>query len=195
MRRFRWVLLPVALAALAPAPAPAQKKSVLLPVPAPAPLLRKLQLTAEQEAKLDVARQAWEEELARVKAQGAGADLKQALGGAAAGYRSVLAAVLSPAQRVQLLDLVEEARQYGALGEVGIALAAMDLTVEQKGRIQEAVARAQPELERLGAAAKLNRDEAAARQAEELRRKLLDEVTAYLSPRQRRSLPASKKTE
>lgn len=193
MRPFALTLV-LLVAALLPAPLPAgAQKKAALPTPVPTPLFRGLGLNAEQEARLNAADQAYRAELERVKASGRDQDLKARLQPAAEQYRQVLAATLTPAQQEFLLARYEEAGNYRALGDLAYYLAAVELSGEQKEKIGASAARYQPDLERLGAAAKLHRDEGAAREAASLREKLLAEVIAVLTPAQRLALPPAKK--
>ena len=107
----------------------------------------------------------------------------------------MLESTLTPAQQERLQALYDDSRQYAALGYVGFCLAGLDLSGEQKAAIQASIARYRPEIERLGAAAKLNRDEAGGQQAAQLWDRLMDEVTSVLTAQQRQALPAPKNSK
>jgi Spy/CpxP family protein refolding chaperone len=189
-----WPVVAVAVGSFAilTTAASAQKKANL-PTPVPAPLLGRLNPSADQQNRLQAAAAAFEAAAQQAKAQAGTADQKQILGAAATAYREALRGALTPAQQEQLRALYEEGLQYRFLGELGWHLAAINLTEDQKAKIKAAIERYQPDLEKLGAAAKLNKDEAAARRAHDLRMKLVEEVTAVLTAEQRQSLPPLKR--
>lgn len=185
----RWSLL-LFVSALCAAPTLAQKKSAAVPTPVPTPILSRLDLDADGLSRIRAAESALHEELRRQKQ--AGTTDKQRLAPAFEAYRATLDQVLDAGRRERLLQLYEESTRYRGLGDLSYHLVALDLSEEQKGRILALIEQRRPELERLGAKAKLDRDQEAARQAADLRSELVNGVRAVLTPAQAAKLPQPK---
>jgi Spy/CpxP family protein refolding chaperone len=156
--------------------------------PIPAPLLAKLNLSAEQQARVKAAVDAYQAEMRKLDKLTTREERGEAAGKAAQTYRAALQAALAPEQLQQLQASLEEARR---LGPFWTQLVLLDLSDEQKTKIKAIAARYEDEFQKLRASAQ----EAGAREAlrakfTELQGKMADEVRAVLTPQQQKQFEA-----
>jgi Spy/CpxP family protein refolding chaperone len=160
----------------------------------PQPWLSKLNLTADQQAKVKDA-------AAKLQADGQAAaalttpkEKKQASQKAMQEYQASVSAVLTPDQQKTLAAMRDEARQYSMMGPAGNQLVGLNLTEEQKTKVKEIAAKHAPEIDRIQASRKGASDKKAV-QAElrEANAKMLSEVKAVLTPEQQKQLPMGRK--
>jgi hypothetical protein len=176
---------------------PGQKRAAAAVV-APA-LLSKLDLTGDQQVKIKAATATLQEE--RKKAQGLSTpkEKKQANQQALQAYQATLKSTLTAEQQQRLAQMMAQAREYKGMGPMGNQLVGIDLSDEQKQKIQAIGARYEPELTKLRQSVKESNDKKAVRgQMQDLNRKMMAEIKAVLTPEQQKSLaPAgrAKKTK
>lgn len=191
----RWAgALAAALLALCLIPAAAQKEQKKVPggknVVSPA-LLKKLDLTPEQQQKLQAANQTLEQELQKVAPTGDKNERRQAGRAAYEAYEAAVLGMLTAEQKTRLEALRAEEKELLSLGPVGSQLVGLDLTDDQKSKIRAIVDRHQPELQK----AKESGDKQTAKQTiTEVNRKMRDEVLSILTPEQQKALGPGKKS-
>jgi hypothetical protein len=167
--------------------APAQKAQKKAAVP-PAVLLEKLDLTADQQGKLDTATAAYRAETKKV-AGVTGKEKRQRTKQARLAYDAAIRSVLTDDQEKSLAAMMQEAEEYRGLGPMGARLVGLNLSAEQKSRIRQIAARHAPELEKLKAERKAAADKKSVRP--EIRRQqqqMMSEVRAVLTPQQANQL-------
>lgn len=145
----------------------------------------RLSLTPDQQTKVQAANETLRADLQKVRNLTSPDEKKAALREARQTYRQTIQAALTPAQVTQLESVMAAARQFHALGPVGVRLATLNLTDAQEGKIKEIAAKYQPDIARLHASLKDAADKKSVRdQIHELQQKIVNEVKAVLTPEQ-----------
>jgi Spy/CpxP family protein refolding chaperone len=156
-------------------------------------LLNRLNLNDEQKAKIKTATDTFEAEQEKSRALGTPQERRQANRAARQTYVSSINATLNDDQRKKLESLLAEARDYRALGGVGAQLAGLNLTAEQKTKVQAIAAKYQPDLMKLRESQRSGADRQTVRaQTRELQTKMMGEVRAVLTPDQQKQLPQAR---
>jgi Spy/CpxP family protein refolding chaperone len=182
--------LSLAVAASAAKPA----KGAKAPAAAVAPImLEKLDLNADQKAKVKDATVSFQAEQKKAQDLSTPKEKRQALMAARQSYQTALKAVLTPEQQQKLEGMMKEAAEYKGLGRMGNNLVGMNLTSDQKEKIKTIGDKYEPELAKLRAEQKGATDKAAGRkQMQGVQSKMMDEVKAVLTPEQLSQMPKAK---
>lgn len=155
--------------------------------------LNRLNLSADQQAKIKSATDGYQVELQKTQSL-TGKEKRQATRQARTTYQNTVQAVLNPDQQKQLETMQAEARQYHDMGGVGNRLVGLNLTEEQKSKVKAICDKYQPEIQKLRASQKEATDKRAVRtQRRDLNQKMADEVKAVLTPDQQQQFqPAAR---
>jgi len=153
-------------------------------VAAPA-ILSKLDLTPDQQTRIRAAAATLKSERQKAQALSTSEEKRQAMRTAAMNYQTTLKSVLTAEQQEQLKGMAQTARQYRGSGRIGQQVATMNLSSEQKSKIQAIMARYQPEMQKLRAEQRSASDKQSLRgRMQELNEKLMQEMKAVLTPAQ-----------
>lgn len=161
----------------------------------PQSVLAKLNLNEDQQAKVKAASDAYVADLEKSKALATPKEKRQASRQARATYESSVKGALNPDQQKQLQAIVDQAAEFKGMGPMGMRVAALDLTADQKAKVKEIVAKYEPELQKLRASRKDATDKkAVAAEVKSVTAKMTDEIKTVLTPEQAKELaPAGKR--
>jgi Spy/CpxP family protein refolding chaperone len=149
--------------------------------------LTRLKLSADQSTKVKAATEAYRGDLEKARALNM-EDRRAASQAARTSYQTAVKAALTPDQQKQLQAMMDEAQAFG-MGPIGMQLAGLGLTTEQKAKVKEIAAKHQPKLDELRASQRTASDRQAVRtemRAEQ--QKMLDEIKTVLTPEQQKQL-------
>lgn len=163
----------------------------------PTAIVRKLNLTDEQKAKVKAANDAYQAEFAEAAKLATPKEKRVANRAAREKYEAAFKAALNADQQKQLDALLAEAKEFKDFGPMlGSQMAAASLTAEQKTKVKEVTAKYLPELDKLRATQKEATDKQAVQmQIREQQQKMADEVRAFLTPEQQKSFGAGRKQQ
>lgn len=177
-------------------PASAQQQGGRRAQTVPVVWQNKLSLTDEQRAKLKAAADAYRAELANTAGLTTRREKRAASRKARQTYEAAVEAALTPEQVKTLAALREEAKLYRAMGAPGNAMAAMDLSDDQKARVKAITDKYNPELTKLRADQRAASDKKPITdQIRALQARMLDEVKAVLTPEQLKQLPRPRRRQ
>jgi len=154
----------------------------------PAAIVARLNLNADQQAKLKTAQVTLAAEAQKTQSL-TGQERRDANRKAREAFDASLKEILTPDQQKQLDSLRAEMREYRDLGPgMSAQLAGLNLSVEQKAKVKEIAAKYQPELQKLRQALRDATDKQQVQgQIREQQMKMGDEVRAILTPTSRSS--------
>jgi Spy/CpxP family protein refolding chaperone len=162
----------------------------------PAAIVTRLNLNDEQKAKFQAAADAYKTENTAAQALSTPKEKRAASKAAREKYDAAVRAALNADQTKQLDAFLAEAKEYQALGTMGSQMVGLNLTAEQKTKIQEIGTKYQPELKKLRDSQKDATDkQAVMAQIREQQGKMMAEVREVLTPEQRKQLPGRKKQQ
>jgi Spy/CpxP family protein refolding chaperone len=149
-----------------------------------AALLSTLNLTADQQSKIEAANAAYRSELQ--KSQGLqGQERRQVMRQARETYQAAVQAVLTADQQKLLKDRLQVAADLRGLGPFAIQVAVLDLTDEQKPKVKEIATKYEPQLQAAREAQRNAADRAATRQQmRDLNMKIYTELQSILTTEQ-----------
>lgn len=162
----------------------------------PAAIVTKLNLNDEQQAKFKAAADAYKTENEAAQALSTPKEKRAGAKAAREKYDAAVRAALNADQQKQLDAYLAEAKEFQALGQQGSQMVGLNLTAEQKTKINEIGAKYQPELKKLRDSQKDATDkQAVMAQIREQQNKMMAEVREVLTPDQRKQLPGGKKKQ
>jgi Spy/CpxP family protein refolding chaperone len=153
-------------------------------------ILRKLNLNADQQAKVKTAEDAYRAEVEKARASGTPQETRQASRAARRTYQEAVRSALNADQQKQLDAMIAEAQEFRVLGPGNAAqMAGLNLTAEQKTKVKEIGAKYEPELTKLRAEQRGATDRQAVQaKIREQQTKMLDEIKTVLTPDQVKQL-------
>jgi hypothetical protein len=162
----------------------------------PQVFLNKLMLTAEQKGKVKAATDQLQTELTAANALTTPKEKRQATNKARKSYETAVNGALTEEQQKQLQAMKDEAKQFAGMGQIGNQMVGLNLSDEQKTKINQIRAKHQPELEKLRAELKGASDKKSLQdQIKQVNTKMADEVKAVLTADQLKQLPGRKKQQ
>lgn len=161
----------------------------------PQSVLTKLNLNEDQQARVKAATDTYVAELEKSKSLAAPKEKRQASRQARRTYETSVKSALNPDQQKQLQAIIEQAAEFKGMGPMGMRVAGLNLTPDQKTKVKEIVAKYQPELQKLRASRKDATDKkAVAAEVKSVTARMTDEIKAVLTPEQAKELaPAGKR--
>jgi Spy/CpxP family protein refolding chaperone len=162
----------------------------------PAAIVTRLNLNDEQKAKFQAAADTYKAENATAQALTTPKEKRAASKVAREKYDAAVRAALNADQQKQLDGFLAEAKEFPMLGTNASQMVGLNLTPEQKSKIQEIGAKYQPELKKLRDSQKDATDkQAVMAQIREQQGKMMGEIREVLTPDQRKQLPAGRKKQ
>jgi Spy/CpxP family protein refolding chaperone len=160
----------------------------------PQAFLNKLELTAEQQAKVASASEQLAKDTAAANALTDKKEKRQASNRAKKTFEVAVDATLTPEQRTKLDAMQEQAKEFLGMGPIGNQLVGLDLTGDQKTKILAIRDKYFPEVDKIKADMKGAADKKPyQQQMRQLTGKIGDEVRAVLTPEQLSQLPGKRK--
>jgi Spy/CpxP family protein refolding chaperone len=172
---------------------PRDRSATRAPAAIPQAWLARLNLTADQQLKLQAAGDAYRTDIQKAQSLTSAGERTTAARQARKTYRDAVVAALTPEQQQKLRTMRAEARDYHDLGAMANQLVILNLTDEQKGKIKGIADQYRPKLRELRASLRDASDrKAIRRQMRDLRLKMVDEVKAVLTPEQAAQLQTAR---
>lgn len=162
----------------------------------PPAILNKLELSDEQKSKVQAAGDALKMDNEAAQKLSTPQEKRQATRAAREKYLAAVKSALNPDQQARLTAMLEEVKQYSELGPMAGQFVGLNLTEDQKGKVNEIAGKYQPELQKLRASQRDAADkQAVMAQIRERQQKMMAEIRQVLTPEQRKQLGGGRRNQ